>query len=96
MERHLVPSRVPAPGRILEKELQARGWTQKELALRVKRPVQAINEIIKGKKSITPETALDLSDTLGISPEFWLNLEMAYRLHVARHKRAATHRIIMG
>ncbi len=87
MEQYPVPSRVPAPGRILEKELQARGWTQKELALRVKRPVQAINEIIKGKKAITPETALDLSDTLGTSPEFWLNLEMTYRLHLAQQKR---------
>jgi addiction module HigA family antidote len=96
MKRHLVPSRVPPPGRILEKELQTRGWTQKEFSLRLKRPVQAINEIIKGKKAITPETALDLSDTLGTSPEFWLNLEMAYRLHLAQQKRMSARRTVTG
>ncbi len=60
----------------------------------MKRPVQAINEIIKGKKAITPETALDLSDILGTSPEFWLTLEMTYRLHLAQQKRTATRRAV--
>jgi addiction module HigA family antidote len=82
MSRKLTPSRVPTPGKILNRELEARGWTQKDLAEIIGRPVQAINEIIRGTKQITPETALGLSQVLGTSPEFWTNLEAKYRLHL--------------
>ena len=66
------------PGEILEEELEARGMTQRELAARLGRPAQAINEIIKAKKSITPETAIGLGRVLGIEPHFWMNLEASY------------------
>ena len=79
-----VPARLTLPGRILSRELDARGWTQKDLATIMGRPVQAINEIIKGTKQITPETALALADAFGTSAEFWLNLESNYRLNLAR------------
>ena len=46
------------PGDVLEEELEVRGMTQKELAARLGRPPQAVNEIIKGKKAITPDTAI--------------------------------------
>jgi hypothetical protein len=46
------------------------------------RPVQTINEIIRGSKQITSETAIELSQALGTSPEFWTNLEAKYRLHL--------------
>ena len=72
------------PGEILEEELEARGMTQKELAARLGRPAQAINEIIKAKKSITPETAIGLGKVLGIDPQFWTNLEANYRMTLAR------------
>jgi plasmid maintenance system antidote protein VapI len=45
------------------------------------RPAQAINEIVRGVKQITPEIAHDLSEALGTSPDFWANLESKYRLH---------------
>lgn len=77
------PARVVAPGRILQRELDARDWTQKDLASITGRPAQAINEIIRGAKQITPETAIDLAAALGTSPEFWTNLEANYRLHLA-------------
>lgn len=48
MSQKLAPARVPAPGRILSRELEARGWTQKDLAEIMGRPVQTINEIIRG------------------------------------------------
>ena len=48
------------PGELLEEELDARGMTQHDLAARMGRPVQAINEIIRGKKQITHDTALEL------------------------------------
>ena len=74
------------PGEVLEEELEARGMTQKELATRMGRPAQAINEIIRGKKAITPETAIGLEGVLGIDAEFWTNLESSYRLTLARNR----------
>ena len=64
-----------SPGSVLAEELEARGMSQKELAARCGRPHQVINEIVQGKKAITPETAL--------------NLESTYRLTLARNKRRA-------
>jgi HTH-type transcriptional regulator/antitoxin HigA len=69
------------PGEYLAEEIEARGISQKELAKRMRRPLNAINEIINGKKAITAETALQLE---GVIPEiparFWLNLETDYQL----------------
>lgn len=64
--------------------LEAMGITQVELARRAGRPVQAISEIIHGKKKITPETALDLERVLGVSARVWLRLEADFRLVKAR------------
>ena len=74
------------PGEVLEEELEARGMTQKELAARLGRPAQAINEIIRAKKSITPETAIGLGRVLGIDAQFWINLEATYRMTLARQR----------
>jgi len=79
----LKPARLVSPGMILKKELAARGWTQKELARRLKRPLQAVNEIIKGSKQVTPQTAISLAKVMGTSPEFWWNLETSYRFRLA-------------
>ena len=74
---HQLVSDMPLPpGEILEEELEARGMSQKELAARMQRPPQVINEIIKAKKSITPETAIGLEKALGIDAHFWSNLEI--------------------
>lgn len=87
MSQNLTPSRVPTPGKILSRELEARGWTQKDLAEIIGRPVQTINEIIRGTKQIRPETAIELSQVLGTSAEFWTNLEAKYRLHLASKEK---------
>jgi HTH-type transcriptional regulator/antitoxin HigA len=84
MSNTLTPARVSPPGRILNRELEARGWTQKDLAEITGRPHQTINGIIKGHKQITPETAIELAEALGTSAEFWTNLEMKYQLHLAQ------------
>jgi HTH-type transcriptional regulator/antitoxin HigA len=68
------------PGDFLREELEARGWSQKDLAEILGRPFQTVNAIINGKKEITPETAIALAAALGTSAEFWLNLETAHRL----------------
>lgn len=68
------------PGEFLQDELDARGWSQTELAEIIGRPVRLINEIVAGKRAITPETAVQLGDSLGTGPEVWLNLESQYQL----------------
>ncbi len=75
-------NRVPThPGEILLEEfLRPLGHTQVALAEHVGVPVQRINEIVRGKRGITPETAWLFAEAFGTSPEFWLNLQAAYDL----------------
>jgi HTH-type transcriptional regulator/antitoxin HigA len=69
------------PGEYLAEEIEARGISQKELAKRMGRPLNAINEIINGKKSITAETALQLEEVMPEIPaRFWLSMETDYQL----------------
>ena len=76
------------PGEYLAEEIEARGFSQKELARRMGRPPNAINEIINGKKAITAETALQLEAVMPELPaRFWLNLETDYQLTKALTKR---------
>jgi HTH-type transcriptional regulator/antitoxin HigA len=72
------------PGATLREELLERGITQTAFARQIGRPVQVVNEIIKGKKSITADTAIALERALGISAELWLKLEASYQLSKAR------------
>lgn len=69
-------------------ELEARGWTQKQLAEVIGRDVQLISGIIKGKRAITPETAIQLSQALDIDAEVWMNLESNFRLFQAHQAKA--------
>lgn len=79
------PAEVFPPGEFIRDELDARGWTQGDLAQIMGRPVQAINELISGKKQITPETALGLARAFGDDDAlYWLNLENVYRLSRAK------------
>jgi HTH-type transcriptional regulator/antitoxin HigA len=86
MEQNLRPARPVSPGRILRQELEARGWTQRDLAAILGRPEQMVSEIINGAKQITPETSLELAQAFGVSPEFWYTLEANYRLELARRQ----------
>ena len=72
------------PGETLADEIAARSMSQTELAARLGRPVQVVNEIIHGKKAITDNTALGLEKVLGIPAAFWVNLEQNYRMTRAR------------
>jgi addiction module HigA family antidote len=72
------------PGELLQEELGAIGMTQQEFAMRTGRPAQVINEIIRDKKRITHETALEFEKVLGIPAYFWVNLEADYQLTQAR------------
>lgn len=72
------------PGEILQKEyLSAMGISQNRLALDLRVPARRINEIVLGKRRITPDTALRLARYFGTSAQFWLGLQMDYDLDVA-------------
>ena len=74
------PVEVFPPGDFIREELEARGWTQSDLAEIMGRPVETINRIVTGKLAVTPETARGLASAFGTSAELWLNLESAYQL----------------
>ena len=76
------------PGTILLKEyLEPMGLTQKELADHLDIPIQRINEIVRGKRGISPDTAWLLSEAFDSSPEFWLNLQSMHDLSLNRPNR---------
>ena len=79
-----VPDVVSPPGGTLEDMLEERGMSQAELAERTGRPKKTINEILKGKAAITPETALQLELVLGAPAAFWNQRERDYRAYLAR------------
>ena len=78
------PAEVFFPGEFLRDELEARGWTQIEFGEIMGRPTRLVNELIAGKKAITPETAMQLAEALGTSPDLWMNLESQYLLSKVR------------
>lgn len=77
-ERQL--AEVFPPGDILKEELEARGWTQTDLAEIIGKSARLVNEVIAGKRAVTPDTARGLADAFGTSAQFWMNLESAYQL----------------
>lgn len=83
------PDYVSAPGETLADILEERGLSQSELAERTGRPLKTINEIIKGKTALTPDTSIQLERVLGIVAEFWNQREANYRSYLARNKERA-------
>jgi addiction module HigA family antidote len=75
-------NRLPThPGEILlEEYLKPLEVTQVEFAHHVGVPVQRINEVVRGKRGVTPQTAWLFAQALGTSPEFWLNGQSIYDL----------------
>ena len=80
----MMTERIPIerfhPGEFVLEEINERSWTQVDLAEILGRPVAAINEIIMGKRGITPETAHGLAAAFGTSAEYWMNLDTQYQL----------------
>src|SRR5215813_536794 len=75
-----------APGEYLAEVIDELGMSQVDVARRMGRPAQAINEIIKGHKAITPDTALQLEQVTGVPAYLWTGLEEEYRLVLARQQ----------
>ena len=74
------------PGEILADELMEVGVTPSDLARQIKVPANRISEIIRGRRSITGDTALRLGHWFGSTPQFWLNLQSAYELRHATER----------
>ena len=73
-----------SPGEVLMEEFLApMGLSQNRLALDIRVPARRINEIVQGKRRITPDTALRLARYFDMSPQFWLGLQMDFDLDKA-------------
>ena len=77
------------PGEMLREEfLVPMGRTQRELAKAIHVPYQRINEIVNGRRGVTPSTALRLAKFFGVSADFWMNLQLRWDLYFAQRAEA--------
>lgn len=82
-----IPAVPVHPGEILSEEFLApMNLTQTALAHHLDVPVRRINEICRGRRAVTAETAWLLAQAFGTSPQFWLNLQAFYDLAVAKNE----------
>jgi len=79
---------IPPGEVLLEEFLKPMNLSQNRLALDIRVPARRINEIVHGKRRVTPDTALRLARFFDMSPEFWLGLQMDYDLAVAEDESA--------
>jgi addiction module HigA family antidote len=87
-----IPSKRPPtrPGEmLLEEFIKPLGISQSELAEWIGVSYPRLNEIVNGKRAVTPDTALRLEQVFGVDAQFWLNLEVAWELYQAKHSAAA-------
>lgn len=85
LPKHRIPTH---PGQILRHEfLEAHGVSQVAFAKHIGVPLQRLNEIVRGKRGVSPETAWLLAAALGTTPEFWLNLQAQHDLARSRPAR---------
>ena len=91
-------NRIPThPGVILSQEfLGPLGVSQVAFAAHLSVPVQRINELIRGKRGVTPETAWLLAQALSTTPEFWINLQTAHDLAWSRPSQPVERLIAVG
>ena len=75
---------------LLEEFLIPMGLTQRELADAIHVPYQRINEIINGRRGITPSTALRLAKFFGMSADFWMNLQLRWDIYHAQQSEWET------
>ena len=75
---------IDPPGMLIKLELEARGWSQRDLAFILGQTEQQLNPLLSGKRGITPDMARLLGDAFGTSPQFFLNLQGRYDLQNAK------------
>lgn len=74
---------------LLEEFLKPMGLSQQDLANAIRVPYQRVNELVNGKRGITPSTALRLAKFFGMSPDFWMNLQLRWDLYHAAEAEGA-------
>ena len=74
---------------LLEEFLEPLGITQRELADAIHVPYQRVNELVNGRRGVTPSTALRLGQYFGTSPGYWMNLQLRWDLYHAKREEAA-------
>jgi len=78
------------PGEMLREEfLQPMGITQQQLADGIHVPFQRINELVNGKRGVTPSTSLRLAKFFGVSEDFWMNLQIRWDRYRKKKKEQA-------
>ena len=83
----IIPDVAIHPGELLAEEIAARGMSQREVATLMGRPPQVISEIVRGRRGISAETALQLEAALGTAAHIWVGLDADYRLALALARR---------
>jgi addiction module HigA family antidote len=77
------------PGEMLREEfLKPMGISQQALAKAIRVPYQRVNELVNGRRGVTPGTALRLSKLFGNTPDYWLNLQLRWDLYLAQSKES--------
>ena len=74
------------PGRVLKRELSARGLSANKLALALRVPSGRVTSILNGQRAVSPDTALRLARYFGNSARFWMNLQTRYDLAVVERE----------
>lgn len=78
------------PGEVLADELEKIGLTAKKLADVIEVPPNRLYQVLAGKRNVTADTALRLSQYFGMSADFWMNLQSTYELDLARQQLGKT------
>ena len=85
------PRKPIHPGEmLLEEFLQPKRMSQREFSEKLGWTTAKLNELVKGKRGVTADSALDLAEALGTSPELWMNLQMMWDLRKAEVRRKAS------
>lgn len=84
--------KAKTPGDYIKLELEKREWGQADLSNIMSRPLPTVNEIIKGKRGITPEMAVSLGEAFKMDPEIWIHREAQYRLSLVKNNDEDTSR----
>ncbi len=85
------------PGEVLLLDfLKPMGFTQRQLAEGIRVPYQRVNELVRGRRGVTPSTALRLARFFGTTPELWLNLQIRWELYHTKRSEADDLKRIRG
>ena len=82
------------PGYVLKEELEARGISQKKFSEVLSISYTQLNEILNGKRPVTPDFALMMVAALGVNPELLINMQTRYNMSVARQKKPLLERLL--